>query len=108
MGEFSIRLHIHLFQQPRPVSADRFGAERQFGGNFLDFLAGSDQTQYLILTIRQVFMERLIILMAGIQHQLVGYRCADILPATQDFADRLNQFFRRALFVQIARCPGSE
>ena len=28
MGEFGIRFHVHLDQQPRTVGADRFGAER--------------------------------------------------------------------------------
>ena len=33
VGEFSIRLHSHLLQYPRPVGADSAIAQREQGGN---------------------------------------------------------------------------
>jgi hypothetical protein len=51
MSQFGIIFHFHLFEDARSICADRFHAERQLVGDFLDGLSQRNHTQHFILPV---------------------------------------------------------
>src|SRR5579862_7150393 len=101
-GDLDVVGQAHLGQDAGVVGADGFGADGEFGGDFLEGHAFGDHEHDLMLTGGKGFVQRNLGAALGVGGEAVGQGGADVASAGQDVADGGDQFLGGALFVDVA------
>ena len=107
VDEFDVVFDAEFFPDASVKSADGFYAQGEFGGNFLERLAGNDHVHDLELAVGEGFVRQ-----SSGAREFVGESFsnagAKITSPGHDAADRLDQTLGGSLFIKVAAGAGAQ
>ena len=107
--QIRICFEVQLHQDARTVGTDGFDAEGELIGNVGDRAPGSDQTEYLVLTIGQGVVKRLlaVAMLMKVCRKEFSRVGRDVFPSFPDCLNSMDQFLRSAFLRQVSGAPGA-